>query len=296
MPATHRPCECWQAVQSCRPGRSRRHDNDPARDDQAKLPTSVGDLPSGGPRMRHSISMSPPPSSPFTFGRAVEVGAALLAIVAYFGSWKVFQSSIERGLAAAVAILVLLTVTRFDQYRRHSRPRHLDWPDLIVAGALVGVIVALATISLRPQNAPTSRGPAAGSLRFHQPPTRSVPRCNVFDGSGTVPPHYSLLVFDRGVDANNQPTTSEWFLDGPATPTDKGWNTPQVDAGEAHVEIAGVLVPTGIADFLHSVVPVDGQGRELNDGTWVATLLPLGEQVKPSIFIDPDLKGSSPCS
>jgi hypothetical protein len=240
--------------------------------------------------------MAPAPGPHLKLRNAAEGVAALFAIIIAIASLKFLKTYLERGLALATGLSFLLAVARIMALREREvsiRQRILD-PS--ITAALVGSLAVLVSI-LAPIEHESSRAstPQASTIRFIQPPTKSVPRCGVYQGLGKIPSGRVLLIFDRGVDANGQSSGSKYYLDGRAAPNEAGWTTPKIDAGDTHVEVAAVLVPTGIADFMSSISPVGTDGKPFVGGAWVSNSLPLGEQISPSVLIDPDLNGTKPC-
>lgn len=229
----------------------------------------------------------PPPAGPHLVLRLIEVIAAAITIVIAVLNWDRLDSPLKQVLAGATLGFLLLVVGRLDAlYRRGA----LNWKwfgDLLLIAVPIALGVALLTSTFGPQSEPP---PAA--VRFIAPPTKTVPRCNVYQGTGTIPSNQRLLIFNREVNMNHEPTGGKFYLYGPAVSTETGWRTPLVEAGAKYVEIVAVLVPNETADFLRSISPVvDGKSI---DGTWLSESLPFGEK-SPSLFVEPDLSGAKTC-
>jgi hypothetical protein len=192
--------------------------------------------------------------------------------------------------------------------QRHSDAIRVAWITAVgaVIVAVIGAVSAFAgglikageAITGPPDGSPSaaaatgSGNPKAGpsNLHFIVPPTPKVARRGIYQGTGNIPSGYDLLVFNRSVDADHQSDTGTYSMDGLATGTSSGWNTPPVCAGTTYVEITAVLVPSSTTRFLKSIIPVVNNVE--TNGSWVSGALPAGEKVEPSIFVEPDLSKS----
>jgi hypothetical protein len=159
---------------------------------------------------------------------------------------------------------------------------------LVSSVVVIGIVVAVLPFLHR-----SAASESASGIHFLVPPN-TVPRCNVYQGTGDIPDGHELLILDRPVDSNGNSQSSTYYLDGEASRTSTGWQTPQFDVGSEHVEIAAVLVDSDLASYLGSLIIVNASGQKI-DGSWVSQLAPPGSHVKPSIFINPNLSGTKPC-
>lgn len=234
----------------------------------------------------------PSPAGPPVGLRLIEVIAAAIAIVVAFLNWDRLDSPPKQVLAVVTLVFLLLAVGRLDVlYGRGD----LNWKwfgDLLLIAApiVLGVALLIFTSTFGLQ----SKSPSA-AVHFIVPPVKTVPRCNVYQGTGAIPPNQRLLIFNRAVNVNGEPMDGgRFYLDGPAVSTEAGWKTPLVEAGAEYVEIAAVLVPNETADFLRSISPVSADGGLIEDGAWLSRSLPFGQK-SPSLFVEPDLSDVKPC-
>jgi hypothetical protein len=93
----------------------------------------------------------------------------------------------------------------------------------------------------------------AAGLHFITPET--VPECTTVQGTGTIPSGYTVLLFDRSVDAGHHPEGKQLFdFLGPANPLpDKRWGRGNVRLGDGgpavfYAEVAGVLFERATAN------------------------------------------------
>ncbi len=119
-------------------------------------------------------------------------------------------------------------------------------------------------------------------LGFSLTSTASVPWCNTFDGTGSIPEGDSLLIFDSPLGPNGQPIAqTQYFFDGPASriSTD-AWSISPVYIGNKndtgiYVSIDGILVTDRTANFIESLAaePIDPANAQV---AWKSKSLPPG--------------------
>jgi hypothetical protein len=158
------------------------------------------------------------------------------------------------------------------------------------------VVVSPSTVLVTQSTGPTSTAapangnrPTASGLTFRVPDNASVPECSVFQGDGRIPSDgYSLVIFDRPVDASGQSTDGYYMTRKPAQNNDQspGWRTPLLDIGSPRVEIAAVLMPNDLFQALLSVKP--NATNEAPDA-WKFWTLPPGEQLR-TLVVEPRLR------
>jgi hypothetical protein len=224
-----------------------------------------------------------------TFSQRMAIAALIVGVFGTAAGWaalnraEAFSAWLFAG-AAVPAVAVCFPAVR----------KWAGTPYLLAVVLTLGV-AALGTWSLRPDtsslaspaspSSPSSpASPASPALRFVPLPSRSVPRCHVYSGEGEIPDGQTLMILDRTVHENDDPEGSQFYLDGKALRNTGGWQTPRIEAGDTHVEIAALLVPTLLFDALSSIHPV-------GDGTtpstpWLIGTLPPGQQLV-SLFVDP---------
>lgn len=151
----------------------------------------------------------------------------------------------------------------------------------VLAGALTAVLTvsAAGTLYYRAHpvqendvkaSAPPSLAKLASRLKF-LPLPGPVDHCVSFAGTGTIPAHYALVLFDRPSDsAGHYSPTSTFSYDGPAgsTPGAPGWTAPDrnIGSGDAsdqngHITIAAVLVPQDTVTFLDAFTSDSDSGQ-----------------------------------
>lgn len=127
---------------------------------------------------------------------------------------------------------------------------------------------------------PPSPHEHAARLKF-LPVPGPVPHCVSFAGTGGIPAHDALVLFDRASDSAGRYTpTSTFSYDGQAAPsaTGTGWTAPELsigsgDAGDqgSHIAIVAVLMPQATADFLDNLTSDSDSGLLPRDVTSLGT-------------------------
>jgi hypothetical protein len=178
---------------------------------------------------------------------------------------------------------------------------------LVGAAAITGVFLGfpgiggdapaqdIARIAVTPlpfQSQPTPTGAArVPDLQFNKP-ADIMTRCNIYTGSGRIPPDQELLVFDRGLDGPTGQTDQGFSLYDPAIPDKDGWHTTPMGEGADYVEVTAVLVPKSFWDFIRTIDIVDEAGRPIAGASWHSGVLPPGVRV-PSLIVHLDLNTPS---
>lgn len=236
-----------------------------------------------------------------TFGQRMAIAAIIVGVFGTAAGWaalnraEAFSAWLFAG-AAVPAVAICFSAVR----------KWAGTPYLLAVTLTIGV-AALGTWSLRPNDEsqashvppPQPSASSAGAfespdseppMRFSPLPSRSVLQCQVYSGEGEIPDGQTLMILDRSVKENDKPEGSRFYLDGKATMNTNGtggWQTPRIEAGDTHVEIAALLVPTLLFDALSSIDPV-GDGTT-PDTPWLIGTLPPGQPLV-SLFVDPKPK------
>jgi hypothetical protein len=157
-------------------------------------------------------------------------------------------------------------------------------------GAFIGRATAPAAASAQASSVSSGKAdlPALRfSLTYHQ----LVPWCtNTLNGTGRIPNGDSLIILDREVSVSDQAASNSYYsLDGAVVPSGDSWSISPIYIGppnkvtDFYVELTGILVPDGIAQFLtHITLPWGSPG-----------LPPSLESVNAFVLRDNDL---SQCS
>lgn len=174
------------------------------------------------------------------------------------------------GILAALVVAIPLVITSPVTMKR-----------VLIGAIVVAFILAVVPAFVRVK--PVS----AEGLRFVQP-VGLVKACDSFQGTGTIPNGYELLVFDRAVGG-------AFYLDGTAIRTAAGWSTPSISLGAPQVEIAAVLVPAGFVPYLRSIKLFDREGTPTDEASWKSDSLPPGDQVDPAIIVEPNPSDTQYC-
>lgn len=125
-------------------------------------------------------------------------------------------------------------------------------------------------------------------------PSAAVDGCQRYNGVGEIPNGYTLLIFNIAVNQNgSDDANSLSYMNGRVEGSDATWETPVVGVGEPFVKIYGKLVPSVLADYLLSIKPVDGAGKDVADGGWLSAKELPGDSIKP-IVVSPKTD-SKPC-
>jgi hypothetical protein len=158
------------------------------------------------------------------------------------------------------------------------------WAAVIVAIIGTAGTTFVATRATAPSSTPApvhtqSAKPTALAvpLGFSQKSTATIPWCNTFDGPGSIPAGYSLLLFDSPTLANGQPIPDGlYYFDGAVQgPTSTSWNFSPVYIGDRNATgfraaIDGILVSNETANFIKSIVV------HATKFPWKSRLLPPG--------------------
>jgi hypothetical protein len=224
----------------------------------------------------------------------IEVVTALLGAGALIFGWRSLESPIRRILALACLFFVIVLVGRILSLHEYSSLNATWLLDAGPAAGVVGTGVALGIlIAVNSPATVASRPLVPLAFALHNP--NGIPRCSIYQGTGTIPDSDELLIFDQPVDEAGTPENG-FYLDGKAdrAKDGSGWATPKVDAGTDYVQLTGVLVTMATAQFALSVKAVDSQGRPIQKGTWLSDSLPPSVQHPFTITVHP-AAGSAPC-
>ena len=122
--------------------------------------------------------------------------------------------------------------------------------------AVIATLIACVAVVASSWPAAGSR-PAAGSTPTHKLPELrfnlhgSPALCQLYDGTGTIPKGYDLLIFDK-------PVNGKWYLEGRAqNQRSGGWrSSKKIHIDSNPMIISAALVPAATGDFLlHKVRP-----------------------------------------
>ena len=155
---------------------------------------------------------------------------------------------------------------------------------LVVAGSLTAGAV-LAKSSKSENNSPKSEGNSPltypSVVAKFDPHPELVNFCGTYQGSGTIPDGFEVVIFDR---ASDNPRNT-YAYDEKALKKEGSWVTNALGLGDnpdfppdksigLRVEIHAQLVDERLYQTLRGIVPVDKTGKPVKDGFFKATELP----------------------
>jgi len=189
-----------------------------------------------------------------------------------------------------------------------DRPKRRRWaipPDLAaVLVAVIGVGAAWAGRATAPSSSASSPGPAVTTtvtaspsptaptahLEFSLTANSRVPWCQVYKGTGAIPPGYALAIFATPATPDGQPASPAYYsFDTQAIPlTDGHWRTVPLQIGAKgqanfNSDIVGVLVSKSVYRYIKSI-----------RAPWTSETLPPGPTI--SLPVITNGKRGLPCS
>jgi len=226
------------------------------------------------------------------FGWVIGLIAAVVGIAVPISTWSVLRTDLARALVIlGIVVLVMVSVRLCLSFRLYlsfkteklSRRAAID---LVGVGALfaIGAIILVNVFG-------SSRSDASSPLpRLRFVPVQLVQpqECEVYDGTGTIPKGYYLLIFD------SPSPNGQYYWDGIAmNQKSGGWQTPVVMAGNDPTYISAILVTASVYKFVESIMPVPAK-QDGKYNSWISLSLPQSLQPIPSLTVLPP-KNNSGC-
>lgn len=208
-----------------------------------------------------------------TFSQTFAFVTALAGLVAVVFTWNALPGRVPKGFAVAGIAFACYLLARIAQ-ALISRKLNWRWvADLAAVGGLGACAAVVA--GARPAS-------SLQIIRFIGDRTPAL--CQPYQGTGTIPKGYDLLIFDK-------PPGGYWYLEGLAhNQPGGGWISPDIHIDSNPMFISASLVPANVGDFLkHKIIlystkkPIENGIRHKALGlAWLSPTLPhSAEEIKP---------------
>jgi hypothetical protein len=270
----------------------------------ARSAAGISDKGGGGGERLTDSAQNPTPSTesrplPIFVG-ILGLIATVVTIVVTVGSWQLLKNDFVRTIAVIGLILLAVVLTRLTlRLKAGELPRRVTLDMAIVGILCVCGTLVLTTVLNRQAVTVAGRGtssspiPASTNLEFELTDGSKVPWCQVYNGTGSIPAGYQLIIFDTPAGPDGEPASPAYYsLDAIAIhPVAGHWYTIPVQIGSPGVanfysDIVGVLASESTYDYIKSIIIY-------GNAPWWTTKLPPGPKI--SLFVVTNGKRGIPC-